>query len=170
MKVVLIVLFFLLFLIPIGVGALEPTSPGLRGNQKDNAPSVLSPSIEGEKDLTIHFWYQGPTGSVGLVDAITGKVEWQALKPFRISGSQDSLFPCRLTFRCSIGSRIIKYCNVMTDARASYRMNIDLEGLLHVSVDGAGRQSVSFDAEGARKRIYVYGQTKNGEAWCGIEP
>jgi hypothetical protein len=170
MKGILIVLFFLLFLIPTGVGALEPTSPGLRGNQKDGASTVLAPSLEFEKSLTIHFWYQGPTGSVGLVDAITGAVEWQALKPFRVSGSQDSLFPCRFTFRCSIGNRIIKYCNVMTDNRESYRMNIDLEGLLHVSVDGAGRQSVSFDAEGVKKRIHVYGRTKDGEAWCGIEP
>lgn len=170
MKGVLVTVFFLLFHIPFGVYALEPTSPGLRSNQKDGAPSVLIPSVEPEKSLNIHFWYQGPTGSVGLVDAITGAVEWQALRQFQVSGLPEPLFPCRFTFRCSINSRTIKYCNVMTDNRASYRMNIDLEGLLHVSVDGPGRQSVSFDAEGFKKRIHVYGRVKGSEAWCGIEP
>jgi hypothetical protein len=49
-------------------------------------------------------------------------------------------------------------------------MSIDVEGQVHVSVDGPGRQSISFDAEGYRKRIQVYGRTDATGASCGIEP
>jgi hypothetical protein len=160
-----------LLLIPLAISALEPTSPGVRGNRKDaTIPSAVSPSAERDQNLTIDFWHQSPTTSLGLVDAITGAVTWQPLQKFRASGLPDSIFPCRFTFRCSIDDRVIKYCNVMTDNRGTYRMNIDLDGFVHVSVDGPGRQSVSFDAEGRRKRIHVYGRSTANEASCGIEP
>jgi hypothetical protein len=49
-------------------------------------------------------------------------------------------------------------------------MQIDVHGLVRVSVDGPGRQSVSFEAEGLRKRILVYGESDANGSWCGIEP
>jgi hypothetical protein len=171
MKKTMAVLFTCLVLIPLAAFALEATSPGVRGNRKDaTTPSAASPSVDSKQGLTIDFWHQSPMSSLGLVDAITGTVTWQPLQKFRASGSPDAFFPCRFTFRCSIDNRIIKYCNVMTDNRGAYRMNIDLDGFVHVSVDGPGRQSVSFDAEGLRKRIHVYGRSTANEASCGIEP
>lgn len=166
MKKTSLALIAFLLLIPLMGSALEPTSPGIRGNRNEAAES---PSVR-VRPLSLDFWYQSPTSSLGLVDAITNTVSWQPLQKFRTSGSSDSLFPCRFTFRCTIDNRIIKYCSVMTDNRASYRMNIDVEGLVHVSVDGPGKQSISFDAEGYRKRIQVYGRTDGNSASCGIEP
>jgi hypothetical protein len=165
-----------LILLPPAVLALEPTSPGVLSNLKGaSSPSLpnisnTNQSTESERTLAISFWHQSPTGSLGLLDAITGAVTWQPLHEFRTAGSPDTLFPCRFAFRCSINNRIVKYCNVLTDNKASYRMNIDVNGLLHVSVSGPGRQSVSFEAEGIRKKIYLYGQSNEREAWCGIDP
>lgn len=150
--------------------ALEPTSPGIIVNRQDETASPDPLSVGPERSLTIEFWHQSPTSSLGLVDGITGTVAWQPLQKFRAWGSSDELFPCRLTFRCSIGNRIIKYCKVMTDNKASYRMRIDVNGFVHVSVDGPGKQSVSFEAEGLKKRIAVYGRTDANGSWCGIEP
>jgi len=163
-------LIALLLLFPPVVSAIEPTSPGIRGSVKGPVIPESNHSAQATQDLTLSFWYQSPTSSVGLVDAISGAVAWQPLEKFRSSGSPDTLFPCRFTFRCSIDNRIIKYCNVTTDNRASYRITIDPDGLVRVSVDGPGRQSVSFSAEGAKKRISVYGRIKGHEAWCGIDP
>lgn len=169
MKKVFFALFAtFVFLIPLVNLALEPTSPGIRANRKDSARGAPIPSAIPAKALTIEFWYQSPTTSLGLVDAITGAVEWQPLQNFRMDGSSDTLFPCRFAFRCSIGNRVISYCNVMTDNRAAYRMKIDVNGLTHVSIDGPGRQSLSFEAEGHKKRIEVYGRTGPNSASCGI--
>lgn len=168
MKKTSLALIAFLLSIPLMGSALEPTSPGIRGNRNESLP-VESPSVRA-RPLSLDFWYQSPTDSLGLVDAITKTVSWQPLQKFRTSGSPDSFFPCRFTFRCTIDNRTIKYCNVMTDNRASYRMSIDVEGQVHVSVDGPGRQSISFDAEGYRKRIQVYGRTDATGASCGIEP
>lgn len=165
MKSFIVLLALLLLLFPLAVLALEPTSPGLHGNLKSADPLAAS-----QRSLTIAFWHRSPTSSLGLVDAVTGVVSWQPLQTYRASDSPDRLFPCRFRFRCSIENRTIKYCNVTTDNRASYRVNIDVDGLVHVSVDGPGRQSVSFEAEGLRKRIHVYGRSRADKAWCGIEP
>ena len=170
MKEITISLFITLLLIPLVASALEPTSPGIRANRQDETASTGNPLADSQRSLTIDFWHQSPTSSLGLVDAITGAVSWQPVQEFRTGGLSDTLFPCRFTFRCSIGNRITKYCKVMTDNRASYRMQIDVNGLVYVSVDGPGRQSVSFEAEGLRKRILVYGRTDANGSWCGIEP
>lgn len=170
MKRISVFLSISLLLFPLMASALEPTSPGIRTNRQDETALTDNPSPDPERNLTIDFWHQSPTSSLGLVDAITGTVSWQPLQKFRTWGSTDTLFPCRLTFRCSIGNRIIKYCKVMTDNRAAYRMKIDVNGLVYISVDGPGRQSVSFEAEGLRKRILVYGRTEASGSWCGIEP
>lgn len=170
MKKITISLFIILFSIPLIASALEPTSPGIRANRLDATASTDNPVADSERGLTIDFWHKSPTRSFGLVDAITGTVSWQPVQEFRASGPSDALFPCRFTFRCSIGNRTVRYCKVMTNNRASYRMQTDLNGLVYVSVDGPGRQSVSFEAEGLRKKILVYGRTDANGSWCGIEP